>query len=208
MADRLPTGAYLDERDVSDVALVPRAHVGPRAPRVTVLGLGNPLMGDDGLGVAVLERLRDAWIVPPSVTLLDGGTWGMHLLPDIEGADRLLLIDAIARGMPPGTEVVLDRAEIPRWLGHKISPHQIDLREVLALAELRGTFPEEAVAIGLQPERIESYVPLSPRVEAKLDAVVRLVVDQLGAWGVACVAREHGRRASNGTLPGIRELGQ
>ena len=190
MIDRLPHGGACD---------------GARTPRVTVLGLGNPLMGDDGVGVAVLERLREGWTVPPTVTLLDGGTWGMNMLQDIESADHLLIIDAIAGGMPPGTEMVLGRAEIPRWLGHKLSPHQIDLREVLALTELRGTFPAEAVAIGLQPERIEAYVPLSPRLAARVDAVVRLVIDQLAAWGVECVPRDGVRHPFGTRLPGIRE---
>src|SRR5678816_3693351 len=102
------------------------------ASRTLVLGLGNPLMGDDGAGVAALERLRDEWEIPPEVELVDGGTWGMNLLPMIEASRHLILIDAIRSGADPGDLVVLERAELPRYFSLKISPHQIDLREVLA----------------------------------------------------------------------------
>ena len=153
---------------------------------VTVIGLGNALMGDDGLGIAALERLRDEWTIAPAVALVDGGTLGLGLLPAIESAGRLLLIDAIDRGMPAGTEVVLDREEIPRVLALKVSPHQIALSEALALAELRGTLPVQTVAIGLQPERIELSTSLSPRLERRLDRLVDLVVARLERWGCRC----------------------
>lgn len=156
-----------------------------------VVGLGNPLMGDDGLGLVALERLREEWYVPDDVELVDGGTWGLSLLPVIESARRVLLIDAIQSGMPPGTEAVLARDEIPRFLSTKLSPHQIDLREVLALAELRGCLPDDTVALGLEPERIELGVPLSPRVEEKIDRLVVLVVDTLRAWGHDCAPQRH-----------------
>lgn len=156
------------------------------ASATVVLGLGNPLMGDDGTGLAALERLRDEWSLPEAVELVDGGTWGMNLLPVIEDARHLLLLDAIAVGMPPGTEVVLAREDIPRMFQTKLSPHQIDMREVLALAELRGRLPSDTVALGLQPERVEFGEPLSARVEGKLDHLVALAVEQLRAWGHEC----------------------
>ena len=159
----------------------------PTASRTVVLGLGNPLMGDDGTGLAALERLRDGWTLPPDVELVDGGTWGMNLLPVVEEATHLLLLDAIRAGMPPGTEVVLARNEIPRMFATKLSPHQIDMREVLALADLRGRLPLDTVALGLQPERVEFGEPLSHRVRGKLGHLVGLAVDQLRHWGYECV---------------------
>jgi hydrogenase maturation protease len=154
-----------------------------------VLGLGNPLMGDDGLGLAVLERLRSEWEVPTHVDLVDGGTWGMNLLPIIEDADRLILIDAIRTGAAPGTLVTLERANLPRYLAHKLSPHQIDLKEVLALAELRGTLSEATVAIGAEPAVVELSTELTPLLEAQVDAVARRVVERLAAWGHRCQPR-------------------
>ena len=147
-----------------------------------VIGLGNPLMADDGLGIAALERLR-ATGAPAGVELVDGGTWGMNLLPIIEAADRLLLIDAIDDGAEPGTLHVLERARIPRYLATKISPHQVDLCDVLALAELRGTLPEDTVAVGLQPARVEMSCELSAAIRARVDDLVDAVSRRLAAWG-------------------------
>jgi hydrogenase maturation protease len=146
-----------------------------------VIGLGNPLMADDGVGIAALERLRAAG-APPDVELVDGGTWGMNLLPIIEAAGRVLLMDAIDAGAPPGTLHVLERAQIPRYLATKISPHQVDLRDVLALAELRGNLPEQTVAVGLQPERVEMSCELSDAVETRLDDLVAAVTQRLAVW--------------------------
>lgn len=160
-----------------------------RPRRVTVIGLGNPLMGDDGLGILAAQRLRDEWVIPPDVEVIDGGTWGMKLLPTIEDADSLLLVDAINFGMPPGTDIELDRQEIPRAFALKVSPHQIDVAEVLALSELRDRLPDRMVALGLQPERIEFGAPISPRVAARMDSLIANIVYQLALWGHDCVPR-------------------
>jgi hydrogenase maturation protease len=151
-----------------------------------VIGLGNPLLGDDGTGLAALELLRARWRLPPDVELVDGGTWGMSLLPMIEDARRVLFLDAIRAGKPAGAEAVLTGDEIPRSLALKLSPHQLDLRDVLAVCQLRGTTPHETVAIGVQPEGFEMGDGLSPCVAAKIDRIVEMAVDQLRAWGHTC----------------------
>ena len=152
-----------------------------------ILGVGNPLMGDDGLGISVVARLRAGWggDEESALMLVDGGTWGMNLLPIIEQARRLLIVDAIDRGAEPGTFVTLQRDEIPRYLGRTLSPHQLDLREVLALAELRGTLPEETTAVGIQPERIELSLMLSPVVSATVPALLDDIEFRLRRWGYA-----------------------
>lgn len=148
-----------------------------------VLGLGNPLMTDDGVGLAALARLESQYTMDSGVRLVDGGTWGMNLLPMIEDTRRLVLLDAIRSGAPPGTLVVLERDELPRYFALKLSPHQIDLREVLALAELRGTLPEETVAIGLEPEDVEMGTALTSRLGDRVDALVDAAVERLRAMG-------------------------
>lgn len=165
---------------------------------ILVLCAGSTLMGDDGVGLAALERLRDGWILE-GAELVDGGTWGMNVLPAIESAERLLLVDAIRAGREPGTVVRLDSDEIPRFFATKLSPHQIDLKEVLALAELRGTLPE-VVALGVEPARVELSTELSPEVEAAVPELVVRAVDVLREWGVA--AREVA--PSTGTVPCTR----
>lgn len=151
--------------------------------RTVVVGVGSPLMADDGVGVAAVERLSRTVGEVAGVAFLDGGTWGMQLLPAIEEAERLLVLDAIHSGAAPGTVVRLSKEELPRLLYHKVSPHQIDLREVFALAELRGTFPQEAVALGVEPESIELHEGLSPTVEEALPRLLRAAAAQLAAWG-------------------------
>lgn len=155
-----------------------------------VIGLGNPLMGDDGVGLAVLARLMERGDTPRDVELVDGGTWGMNLLPVIESAGRVLLIDAINTNAPPGTMQELSRHQLPRYLATKISPHQVDLHDVLALAELRGTLPDDTMAIGLQPERVEMTIALSAVVAAGVDRVADRALAILAEWGhgVACTS--------------------
>jgi hydrogenase maturation protease len=140
-------------------------------------------MADDGLGLAAMSLLQTRFDLPPEVSIVDGGTWGMNLLPTIEDSDRLLLIDAIDRREQPGTFIRLERDEIPRYLALKISPHQVDLSEVLALAELRGTLPVDTIALGLQPDVVEMRAYLSPVIEGALDGLVERVARQLVDWG-------------------------
>jgi hydrogenase maturation protease len=154
--------------------------------RTVVIGLGNPLMGDDGLGLVALERIRAEYALPAEVELVDGGTWGMNLLPVIEDAARVILIDAIDVAAAPGTPLRLERERLPRYLATKISPHQVDLRDVLALAELRGTLPADTVAVGLQPARIALGNELSEVVLCCVDELVLLVVRELAERGHVC----------------------
>ncbi|MDH5234327.1 MAG: HyaD/HybD family hydrogenase maturation endopeptidase [Gemmatimonadota bacterium] len=154
-------------------------------PDTLVIGLGNPLMGDDGVGLAALARLREDWRLD-GVTLLDGGTWGLSLLPDIEDADRLVLVDAIAAHRQPGEIVVLERGDLPIYLSRKLSPHQVDMKDALALAEWRGRLPHDVVAIGVQPDVVELGTELSEAVGSQLDALVCAVVRHLEGWGHRC----------------------
>jgi hydrogenase maturation protease len=107
----------------------------------------------------------------------------MNVLHLIEEADGVILLDAIRAGGAPGTVVRLDRDELPRMFVHKISPHQIDLQEVLALAELRGGLPERMVALGVEPERVELGVELSETVFGSLDQLDDAVTSLLSDWG-------------------------
>ena len=157
--------------------------------RCAVIGLGNPLMGDDGFGLVALERLREEWTLE-GVELADGGTWGMSLLPLVEEADRVVLLDAISSGADPGDVVVLERDRLPIYLTRKLSPHQVDMRDVLATAEWRGKLPHETVAIGVEPKVVKMGLELSPEVEKSVDAAIWLVIARLIEWGHRCLPRE------------------
>ncbi|MFL5507480.1 MAG: HyaD/HybD family hydrogenase maturation endopeptidase [Gemmatimonadales bacterium] len=155
-------------------------------PRTRVIGLGSPIMGDDGFGLAVLARLEARWHLPEDVELVDGGTWGMSLLPTIEDSDHVLFVDAINTGSAPGTIAVIEREQLPKYFMLKLSPHQIDIREVLAACELRGTLPDVTEAYGAQPEIIDMSTELSPALAARVDEVADLVGARLGRLGHAC----------------------
>ncbi len=151
-----------------------------------VIGLGNPLMGDDGLGIVVARQLLSRTDLPDGVQVVDGGTWGLNLLPVIEDAERVLLVDAIDTAEAPGTLIRLSRERLPRYLATKISPHQVDLRDVLALAELRGTLPDDTTAIGLQPQIVALGTALSPLIAGRMEELMSAVLDHLRAREPAC----------------------
>jgi len=137
--------------------------------RPLVLGLGNVLMGDEGVGVRVLERLvaeRDAAHPLAGAELVDGGTLGLDLLPLLDDADAVVMIDAVDLRLAPGSVVVLRDAELTARMGGALSVHQLGVGDLLAVARLRGTMPARAALVGIQPQRLEVGLELSPAVEA------------------------------------------
>ncbi|GIW02257.1 HyaD/HybD family hydrogenase maturation endopeptidase [Roseiflexus sp.] len=153
-------------------------------PAILVLGLGNIIMRDEGLGVRACERLTQRYRVPDSVTVLDGGTLGLDLLPYLEGIADLLILDAINAGHPPGAIVRLENEQIPQILALKMSMHQVGLQELLAVMALRGHTPSRIVLLGMEPLLIEPGLDLSDPVLANLDRLVEAVAAELQSWGV------------------------
>ncbi|MRR33797.1 hydrogenase maturation protease [bacterium] len=149
-----------------------------------VLGIGNLIMTDDGVGVRVVQILSEGYVFPSEVTILDGGTLGLDLLTHLEGVERLLIIDAMETGGPPGTIVRMTGEEIPMVFETKLSPHQMGLKDLLAVSLLRGITPPEMVLLGIQPGNIELGVDLTPPVEAQLDTLVDMALRELENWGV------------------------
>jgi hydrogenase maturation protease len=155
---------------------------------VLVLGIGNLVMSDDGIGVRVVQQLAERYRFPAGVTVLDGGTLGLDLLPQLEGVARLLVVDAVETGRTPGTLVRLAGEDVPIVLETKVSPHQMGLKDLLAVAMLQGFAPQEMVLWGVQPERIEMSLELSAVVAAQLDPLVEKVLAELAGWGVPATA--------------------
>lgn len=152
---------------------------------ILVLGIGNLVMSDDGVGVRVAQRLVREYRFPPRVRVVDGGTLGLDLLPMLEGVDRLIIVDAVETGQVPGTCVTLVGEEIPVALETKVSPHQMGLKDLLAVARLMGHEPREMVLFGVQPGSIEMDESLTPLVAARLDDLVAGVLDCLERFGSA-----------------------
>jgi len=152
--------------------------------KTLVLGLGNVLLSDEGVGVHVVRLLRERYRFPQEVEILDGGTLGLDLLPYVEDADRLLIVDAVQIDTPPGTVVRLVGDEIPAVLSLKYSPHQMGLSDLLAVARLRGHLPAEIVLWGVQPASLEVGLDLSPAVAAQVESLVQNVLAELQRWGI------------------------
>lgn len=151
---------------------------------ILVLGIGNLVMSDDGIGVMVVQLVGKRYRFPGHVTILDGGTLGLDLLPRIEEAQRLLIVDAVQTGAAPGTLVRLTGEQIPLALESRLSPHQIGLRDLLNVSSLLGHAPVETVLWGVQPESIEMALGLTPPVQEQLEPLAGMVLLELAAWGV------------------------
>lgn len=150
-----------------------------------VLGLGNVLWADEGFGVRAVEALNAGFAMAPGVAIVDGGTQGFALMEYVASSCRLLVLDAIDFGLPPGTLKVLRDAEIPAWGSVKLSPHQTGFEEVLAIALLRGTAPQSVVLIGVQPENLNDFGgSLRPAIRGCIPEAVALAVRELSAWNL------------------------
>jgi hydrogenase maturation protease len=154
------------------------------AQRKVVLGLGNLLNRDEGLGVQAL-KLLDAQLGEQSeFELLDGGVLGLNLLMIVEECSHLLILDAVNAGQPAGTIVELRKEQIPLYAGVKLSQHQVTFQEVLGLAKMRGYLPEQLHLIGIQPEDLSIGLELSPTVEQALPGVIDRACMVLEIWGL------------------------
>lgn len=157
-----------------------------------VLGIGNPLWADEGFGVRAVEALHAGYRFPQEVQLMDGGTQGLFLLPFVQAARRLLILDAVDYGLAPGELRVVRGDAVPSYMGaKKVSMHQTGFQEVLASAALLGGGPEEITLIGVQPVELDDYGgSLRPAVRARIPEAVALAVAELRGWGVV-VAERH-----------------
>lgn len=145
-----------------------------------VLGVGNPLMGDDGVGVLAVQLLLARPDLPPGVAAVDGGTAGLGLIPLIAGYRRLILVDAVLMGEPPGAVRRFEWREA-RVAGHErpLSLHQSDLADALALAEVLGSLPAEVIVFGVQPQHTDWDQPLSEAVARALPDLVDALIAEV-----------------------------
>ena len=159
---------------------------------VVVLGLGNVLLTDDGVGVAAIEALERAFAMPDDVSVLDGGTLGLSLLGYLEGVRALILVDAVRAEGEPGTLVRFDGEDVLPAAAHRLSPHQVGVADLLDAARMIGSLPAEVVLLGVVPERIELGVELTPAVRAQVEALAESVAVELARMGSRPSRREVG----------------
>jgi hydrogenase maturation protease len=159
-----------------------------------VLGLGNVLMADDGLGPYVARVLEAHYEFPEHVEVIDAGTPGLDFTPFLADARAVIVIDTVSATGPPGT---LRRYDMAQLLAipppDRIHPHQPGLREALMAAELTDSTPEHVIVIGVVPESVETAPRLGETVRAKIPEVIRAVLDELESLGVTVTERDQPR---------------
>jgi hydrogenase maturation protease len=174
---------------------------------VLVLGLGNVVCTDDGAGIAAIHRLEREYQLPEGVVALDGGTLGLSLLPLVDSADQVILVDAVGADAPPGTLVRIEGEEVAPAVYERLSPHQIGVADLLAGASLLDRYPERVLILGVVPRSIELGLGRSPEVEAALPELVARIVAELEALGRPPVRSEK-RDEGDGTAADLaRTLG-
>jgi hydrogenase maturation protease len=151
----------------------------PTAGRIVIIGVGNLLLKDEGLGIHAVRELKKK-ALPPAVEVLDGGVAGIGLLDLFQGARKLVFIDAADMSLAPGAVVrftpdeIRSQSEIPRF-----SAHDVGVLEVLELARALGQCPPEVVIIGVQPKEISGGMDLTPEVQAVLPQVLEAALKEI-----------------------------
>ncbi|HMK60114.1 MAG TPA: HyaD/HybD family hydrogenase maturation endopeptidase [Dissulfurispiraceae bacterium] len=156
--------------------------------QTVLLGLGNVLMKDESLGVHAVRAIRDRFDCPSGLTIIDGGTLGLDLLPLFEDYDRMIIVDAVNFGREPGYIGVLEDEQIPAAIFSKLSVHQIGLADLISVARLKGIMPSRLCLIGMQPapEDFSLGLEMSDSVKQNMDNLISVVIDKLKELQIAC----------------------
>lgn len=154
-----------------------------------VLGIGNILLTDEGVGVRVIEALERDYVLPPDVEVIDGGTCGMEMLEQLENLDGLIVVDCVRCKQPPATPVLLKGDDVPVFFKTKLSPHQVSLSDVLASLQFTDRAPKTIAIVGMQPVSMSLGMELSPEVAAKVPELVAMTLAELRLLGIDAKAR-------------------
>ncbi|MCL0046898.1 HyaD/HybD family hydrogenase maturation endopeptidase [Thermodesulfovibrionales bacterium] len=158
-----------------------------RQYKISVIGLGNILLRDEGVGVHVVNAIKQRYIFPPEVEIIDGGTTGLDLLPFFEGKDKILIVDAADFGKEPGHIEIVEDKNIPSLLSPNLSTHHVGLSDLIFAAEALDMRPLEICLIGIQPKFINVGLDMTDEMNEKLDTLVEMSIEKLKAWNVECV---------------------
>ena len=150
-------------------------------PSIAVLGMGNLIYSDDGAGLRALWRLDKDPRLPRQVELVDGSGSGLPLVSRLAGAERLLILDAVYIGAPPGTVVRLGEEDL-RGLSGGAHVHELGIPDLISALRLMGRMPRETVLLGIQAESVALGTELSPAVESGLGRLVSESLRLLAEW--------------------------
>jgi len=153
---------------------------------VTVLGIGNLLMGDEGVGIHVIQTLEKSYTFSPSINLIDGGTTGFDLIPYFEDCEKMIIVDAIDFQKEPGYIGSLYNEEIHYRFNTKISLHHAGLADVLSVIKLHDIPSPDMMLIGVQPLHVKMGINLSDVIANKMEQILNTVTEKLEEWGIEC----------------------
>lgn len=157
---------------------------------VTILGIGNVILRDEGFGVRVAEYLDKHYEFPETVQIVDGGTLGIELTQYVTGTEKLLVIDSINGGAEPGTTFRFHNDDVMEHFQDKLSAHEVGIQDVLGLLTVTGHKIPDVVVIGAQPYDVEAGVELSEGMMALLPQMVEQALTELKNWGIEPVKRD------------------
>jgi hydrogenase maturation protease len=149
-----------------------------------ILGIGNTLLADEGVGVRVIEMLRDDAALAEDVELLDGGTLSFTLAGPIEEAGALVVVDAARLDAPPGTMRLFEGEDMDNYLmrNRRASVHEVGLIDLMNIARLAERWPGRRALIAIQPDKVDWGEELTPAVAAALPGVCATIHELLGRW--------------------------
>jgi hydrogenase maturation protease len=147
---------------------------------IVIIGVGNPLCSDDGLGIHFVRRFQSLEDnLPPGVEIFDGGTGGLDLLPLMQGKRRVIFVDAMDAGEEPGYIFRFRPEQLTLEAHPEISVHDVDMASLLRTARLTEDYPDEVIIFAVQVKRVDLGQELSSPVKRALDRVVDLVLQEL-----------------------------
>ena len=184
----------------NDSAVDPRMDDVLHPAEVTILGVGNVILRDEGFGVRVAEYLDAHHDFPASVQVIDGGRLGIELTQYVTGTKKLLVIDSINGGQAPGTRFHFHNDDIMAHFQDKLSAHEVGIQDVLALLTVTGRKIPEVVVLGAQPYDLEAGVELSPEMKKLLPLIAQEAIDVLKEWGIEANEKEAGRSLDYGVV--------
>jgi hydrogenase maturation protease len=146
--------------------------------KILILGIGNVLLKDEGIGVRVAEKMMQMSL-PSHVEVLDGGVKGLDLLYFIDGREKVIVVDTVKAGAPPGTLFRFTDKDLAAKKGTLRSAHGIDFSDVISIADFMGIKPPEIVFLGIEPESLDASMELSPLIEKNIPVLINLVLKEI-----------------------------
>ncbi len=156
---------------------------------IAVIGIGNTLMTDEGVGVHIVNALINKYRFEPQIELIDGGTAGMELLQFFQDNEKIIIVDAVNFDQKPGFIGSIEDDDILTRLNNKLSMHHLGITDVLSSLQLTGGKANEIFLLGIQPKSLDLSMELTPEIAQKTDKMISIILQKLKTWGVKAETR-------------------